>query len=66
MATSGGDSGATIRAVAMAIPDRRVPNGEIARAIGVDEHVIFPLDLRVFGGSARQARHRSPGVSIRH
>src|SRR5438552_911374 len=24
----------------------------VAAAIGVDEHVIFPLDLRVFGGSA--------------
>ena len=25
---------------------------EVARAIGVVEHVVFPLDLRVFGGSA--------------
>ncbi len=25
---------------------------EVARAIGVIEHVVFPLDLRVFGGSA--------------
>src|SRR5258707_68230 len=27
----------------------------VAAAIGVDEHVIFPLDLRVFGGSALTA-----------
>jgi len=27
----------------------------VAEAIGVDEHVIFPLDLRVFGGSALTA-----------
>jgi 7-cyano-7-deazaguanine synthase len=24
----------------------------VARSIGVDEHVVFPMDLRVFGGSA--------------
>lgn len=27
----------------------------VAKAIGADEHVVFPLDLRVFGGSALTA-----------
>src|SRR5205085_9355977 len=35
--TPRGESGATIRAVAMAVPDRQVSNPEIAGAIGVDE-----------------------------